>query len=658
MNLARSLMAIAVTSAISLALPHTATAQDFLSLGTGRAYGISADGRVIVGERDGLAVYWSSATGLATPFDPRSGWLGAATAASSDGRVIVGYGRQNTPQNPPSPNVRAFRWSAETGIVEIGLAGSAYSTAAAVSSDGSVVVGSSGTPMGGAAVAFRWTESGGAVALGLLAGGYSSVGTGVSGDGSIVVGWGTVDVHGSTRAFRWTASTGMVDLGTPRNTVGSTAEAISADGSTVVGNARVSGLVLRAYRWTPSGGWIELQTLAGHANSEASAVSADGSVIVGRSYSNTDFRAVRWDGTTVRTIEQWLADSGFTRPIGFALTWATGVSADGSVIVGDSVQGPWLARSGSGLLPDLEAFDTSLAEAGGGLVSAVRSQARLSMADVQARALDAWRADTGSAPCAWVSGNSGAFTDELRAEQAHVGACAQVGKVGLALGAGRSRARQDWVEGGKGRADGSFIAATVSMPLSTALQGSLSLARARLDTHLRRQYLNGDSVDVSVARPEADVESVEARVAWLSGARTWGAEWSPYVAWDWTRTEVDAYTESGGGFPAEYDALSDRSQHARLGVAVNRAWQRHALQVSIEGVHRLTAEPGNVRGRVQGLYEFVTPTDTNKGNWVQAQVGTRMRIGNSGTLAFDLHAASEGDGARWAAGVAYQVTFK
>lgn len=655
MKLDRSLMILTVGAAAGLLFSRTVQAQEFVPLGQGRVYGISADGRVIVGELGDLAVYWNAASGASTPFDPR-GRQGYAAAASSDGRVIVGAARDSTGGSYPSPNYRAFRWSADAGIVDIGLAGSAHSRATAVSSDGSVVVGASGTPNGGGDMAFRWTEAGGTVALGLLSAGYTSVATGVSGDGSIVVGWGVVDLQGNAHAFRWTQAAGLVDLGTPENSLSGLAEGISADGSTIIGYARIAN-TQRAYSWTVGGGWTALQMLAGYSNSQASAVSADGSVIVGRMFTSTEQRAVRWDGTAVRTIEQWLVDSGFTTAIGFALTDATGVNADGTVIVGNSAQGPWLARSGSGLIPDLGAFDAGLAEAGSGFAAAVGSQARLGLADVQARAREAWQADTESGPCAWVSGDVAAFADELRAEQAHVGACARVGNAGIALGAGRMRARQDWSEGGKGRVDGRFIAATLSLPITPSFVGSLSLSHARFDADLRRQYLNGEGVDVSTARPDADVDSVEARVVWSIEPKALGARWSPYVAWDWARTNIDAYVESGGGFPAEYDELRDRSQRVRVGVAANRSWQRNTLQVSLEGVRRLDEHAGLLGGRVQGLYDFVVPIDSNSRDWVQLQMGTRTRVGQSGTLAFDVHTASAGDDARWAIGLAYRTAF-
>ena len=73
-------------------------------------------------------------------------------AASADGSVVVG--------TMPVPNCcfHAFRWTAATGMRDLGsLGGNSYSYGNAVSADGSVVVGSATPPSGGVTRAFRWT---------------------------------------------------------------------------------------------------------------------------------------------------------------------------------------------------------------------------------------------------------------------------------------------------------------------------------------------------------------------------------------------------------------------------------------------------------------------------------------------------------------------
>ncbi len=87
-----------------------------------------------------------------------------------------------------------------------------YSSPTALSSDGSVVVGSSTFDNTGSQQAFRWTTATGMQGLGFINGGGTnrfSYPTGLSADGSVVVGSSTFDNTGQQQEFRWTQRTGM-----------------------------------------------------------------------------------------------------------------------------------------------------------------------------------------------------------------------------------------------------------------------------------------------------------------------------------------------------------------------------------------------------------------------------------------------------------------
>jgi len=171
---------------------------------------------------------WSqSITWLGTPCSNLSHVYGV----SADGRVVVGWSYNAAGQ------VRAFRW--QNGVMQdLGTLGGNRSVAYAVSADGSVVVGWAYNAAGGER-AFRW-QNGVMQDLGALGGAWSDA-YGVSADGSVVVG-GAYNAAGQRRAFRWTASSGvMEDLNTTyasQLTDGSVlevAQAISPDGRYIVG---------------------------------------------------------------------------------------------------------------------------------------------------------------------------------------------------------------------------------------------------------------------------------------------------------------------------------------------------------------------------------------------------------------------------------------
>ena len=202
------------------------------------------------------------------------------------------------------------------------LSTTSSSYASDVSADGSVVVGSSNTDSYITGQAFRWTKVDGMVALGpLVENVFGGIANAVSADGTVVVG----DLHKESfypiSPFRWTQETGMVDLGYifyPDDFLSnySYTHDVSGDGSVIVGSAAA---VNKAFRWSESSGVIFLE------DGQANAVSADGSVVVGGTEGKSS-EAFRWTQETGMV--------GLGTLTNDSISFARGVSADGSVVVG------------------------------------------------------------------------------------------------------------------------------------------------------------------------------------------------------------------------------------------------------------------------------------------------------------------------------------
>jgi uncharacterized membrane protein len=262
---------------------------------------------------------------------------------SADGSTVVGqYG--NYPG--PSQNLRAFRWTAETGVQDLhSLVGGRpenESVATAVSADGSVVVGyvsnlrnPNRRPDDRLLYAFRWEN--GAVQLLTPPGARdSSVALDVSADGSVVVGWATGNFPTSDAMIhpvRWVDGALQV-LEIPNMTRFGQALVVSADGSSVA--VEVAVLVnerpdRRAFVWR-NGAVQMLTSPFGYA--WPTGISADGSVVVGGGSKSLDTRpdtrftarhpACRWENGELSVLNT---------PEGMRSV-AYDVSADGSVVVG------------------------------------------------------------------------------------------------------------------------------------------------------------------------------------------------------------------------------------------------------------------------------------------------------------------------------------
>ena len=359
-----ALFAIAAFAGPAAAQP-LGNPQDLGTLGGDYASGnaVSADGTTIVGSSSTAggtlrAFRWTASGGM-----QNLGGLGGgdseARDVSADGSVVVGNAEIAQLNN------RAFRWTVSGGMQSLGSLSSFSSYASAVSDDGQVVV--------GWAVdsdffyrAFRWTAASGMQDLGTL-GGAESYARGVSADGSVVVG-DAMGTQGTFQPFRWTAATGMTLIGSPERQWGRATD-VSADGSVVVGSWAefADGTGRRPGRWTESNGLELFDMLPGAVEQRPLAVSADGRSAVGELFDNNSiYSAFRWTECE---------GSRLLRGISGAPSFATGVSADGSVIAGSSnnLQSAFNLRAfridldtdDDGLIDDWETHGVAYRDSGG-----------------------------------------------------------------------------------------------------------------------------------------------------------------------------------------------------------------------------------------------------------------------------------------------------
>jgi probable HAF family extracellular repeat protein len=173
------------------------------------AQAVSADGKVVAGysptaSMNSEAYRWTAAGGL-EPLGTLPGGSKSSDAfgISADGSVVVGT--SDSPQGD-----QAYRWTQSTGMVGIGdLPGGEFSSGpAAVSANGNVIVGISDTAQG--YEAFRWEQTTGMVGLGFLpSNSLFSEAIAVTPDGSAIVGESGGD---NTSAFVWDAAHGMRSL--------------------------------------------------------------------------------------------------------------------------------------------------------------------------------------------------------------------------------------------------------------------------------------------------------------------------------------------------------------------------------------------------------------------------------------------------------------
>jgi probable HAF family extracellular repeat protein len=340
-----------------------------------------------------LTLLVAASSGLAQSFQGLGDFSGGSDfsigmAISADGSTVVGYGNAETGE-------RAFRWTAETGMVDLGEVpgGSTRTQAYDVSADGSVIV---GPAWGNDVSGFRWTLTDPVTGAGTMQNLLGPSGqaidtypTAVSDDGSVVGGWWAIPSDPQT-AFRWdltdvaTGTGQAVNLSNwPDGIDFYVPWGISPDGSMLVGggkndgcyaivdqevttfgasdalrpcsalDATAGGAVIvgwaeidsdpnnprEAFRWTAEGGTVGLGDLpGGELHSTAWAVSADGATIVGVSTAETGAAAFIWDQVHgMRNLNDVLTNDYGIDLDGWYLSSAKGISADGLTIVGHGI---------------------------------------------------------------------------------------------------------------------------------------------------------------------------------------------------------------------------------------------------------------------------------------------------------------------------------
>ena len=301
-----------------------------------RALAVAGDGSVVAGTASTVsgmkqAFTWNAQQGSAALGFAPTGTNSAAAAVSADGSVILVNG--DSAVAPPTPSA-VFRWTREAGFVRLASPdNSTLCSGAGVSGDGSVIV---GTCLRYNGEAFRWLADAAPIGLGRFGGGsdQTSSAAAISANGSLVVGAGHPVLTG---ALAWDATGIATILGKLPTDASAVATATSRDGSVVVGVSLDSAGNAHAFRWTRQAGMEALGALPdGISGSVAAGASGDGTRIVGwGAAASAGEVALVWDAAHGwRSLAAALrADHRMELP-GWKLERATAISDDGHDIVG------------------------------------------------------------------------------------------------------------------------------------------------------------------------------------------------------------------------------------------------------------------------------------------------------------------------------------
>lgn len=659
------------------------------------ANGVSDNGSVIVGVSQstfssrGTAIQWdgTAATELGHLATSSASQNSVAYGISGDGRVVVGA------SVPDGIGLHAVRWVDKGAAQDLHGGGFVSSDARRASRDGSVIVGH-GATSARTSEAFVWTAGGGMTALGVLASqeadsGATSFAKDVSADGAVVVGFSQA-TNGNSEAFRWTSAGGMTSLGLLSGGNSSGALGVNADGSVIVGSARRPSAFVPsiqdtvAFRWTSSGGlqpvadWLAANGVAVGSNSftDAVAVSDDGNVIIGTGQIN---------GTTQQYIARIAGTSGGGGGTGGGTDGGTGGGGTGggtdggtgSGGTGGGTDGGTDGGSGGGTDGGTDGETGGGTDGGTGVIGLV--DYLFSVADsgitlqtiINAASMTLFGAHhrplmdfpQSGRNCGWITGDiASSGRGHRRNYSGEVGICRDLGAgIRVGFGGGVDRSETQLNLGGKAATDSWYLVGEVDVqPQGTPLLLSVTGYYADVDVDVDRAYRNGTAIDISRARTHARAWALRGRLDWRDLiAFGGGAGLTPYVAYTHAKVKMDGFTETGGGFPLTMgDTRSDFDELRLGGRAGIPLTGKARLQLSGEWVHRFKTGPAALSGSIIGVGAFAVAAPAPRRDWGRAGTDLDLNIGKSALLSLSAHAmVGQGEDARLGGSISFRFAF-
>ncbi|MDP0499281.1 MAG: PEP-CTERM sorting domain-containing protein [Verrucomicrobiota bacterium JB022] len=169
---------------------------------------------------------------------------------------------------------------------------------------------------------------------------------GVNQNGSVMAGSAWNWMEAPTPVI-WTEASGFTTLSTGNGE----ALAVTRDGMTAIGHLNGFG-----FQWSAESGTTMLEGFADSTASRANAIDDSATFVVGSASFGEATEAVIWINGQIYSLYDILIDQGFDL-IGWTLTSANGISADGSVIIGNGIDpngksSPWMIRGYTPLIPE------------------------------------------------------------------------------------------------------------------------------------------------------------------------------------------------------------------------------------------------------------------------------------------------------------------
>ncbi|MGQ8633131.1 autotransporter outer membrane beta-barrel domain-containing protein, partial [Agrobacterium sp. DKPNP3] len=202
--------------------------------------------------------------------------------------------------------------------------------------------------------------------------------------------------------------------------------------------------------------------------------------------------------------------------------------------------------------------------------------------------------------------------------------------------------QRDIDTGGDFTEEGFYIAPEISLPVAGTLYATIGGYYAPGRMSIERGYLNGGAMDYSRGETDLDVWAAKLRFDWLDAFSI--GEWNltPYAGVTYAKAEMGAYAETGGAFPAHFDASGEQSTIIRAGLdGVTDLSDSIRILVRAEAVYRVEKKTATTTGVIDGLMGFSFAGQDIDHFWLRGGLGAEFDVAG-GTASLNLNVTSEG----------------
>ena len=243
------------------------------------------------------------------------------------------------------------------------------------------------------------------------------------------------------------------------------------------------------------------------------------------------------------------------------------------------------------------AYDTTLFESGLGTRYAGLATPNLALNGAHHRSLLTLKnAQENAGSCMWGTADFSQSQD-AHTYLAELGVCKDVGAARIGVGLGHTESALDRSLGGKSSSTGNYLIAEWASPVGRNLEASVTGLYGNFDAKHRRNYINGLAVDSSVGQADARSTALRLKLDWRDAATLGHHAISPYVAYSWSETKQDAYTEIGGGLPQSFASQTWQGRDIRIGAASRLALTANTeLHLAASAIHVLSENSIEVTG--------------------------------------------------------------